>query len=533
MSQYGVPVIDPPKTEEELWQMTKAAPTTWSLKNYLRGYPDGRYQVEAIALLKEAEAAERKLSPNQQCDGEWEVTLKRNPTSYKGTMVIEDGAYHFRAVADAFIMLSQGKVTDACIAEGSLRFENRPEVYQLFMRLSGNFGSGTWSGTTSTSTYWGGVASQGVPKAQANSGHFSGAASATKLRGFERAGAPSTDIEAEAESIFWGSVRDSGSAEQLRAYLRTYPLGKYASEAEVRLRALSGAQVAAAPGTAASSIAAKRAAPGSIRCETNGPQLVRVAPAMTTGLDTRPKLYVLSVGVSRYRDNTINLGFASKDACDLARVFAAQSGKLYREVEVRVLSDAQATREGILDGLDWIVRETTARDVAAVFMAGHGVSEGGKTYYFLPHDVDLGRISRTGVSQEEIRRGLANIPGKALYFFDTCHSGGLMQGTRNLPPDVSRVAQDLVAAGPGVIVYTAATGRQQSIERDDWSNGAFTKALLEGLAGAADFEKDGAITTAELDLYLAQRVKALTKGQQNPTTAKPKGLQDFPFFVAR
>lgn len=65
-------------------------------------------------------------------------------------------------------------------------------------------------------------------------------------------------------------------------------------------------------------------------------------------------------------------------------------------------------------------------------------------------------------------------------------------------------------------------------ERKDWENGAFTEALLEGLAGKADYHQKKAITVKGLDLYLANRVKELTGGAQTPTTTMPEATPDFP-----
>ena len=64
-------------------------------------------------------------------------------------------------------------------------------------------------------------------------------------------------------------------------------------------------------------------------------------------------------------------------------------------------------------------------------------------------------------------------------------------------------------------------------------NGAFTKALVEGLSGKADYQANGVITVNELDLYLAERVKELTGGWQTPTTAKPQTVPDFPITLAQ
>jgi Caspase domain len=120
----------------------------------------------------------------------------------------------------------------------------------------------------------------------------------------------------------------------------------------------------------------------------------------------KPKLYVLAIGISRYKDAELRLHYAAKDAGDVAAAWAAQQGGIYREVETRILRNEQATREAVLDGLDWIEQQTTARDVALVLLAGHGENDGDGAYYYLPYDVDPDRLRRTAVLDIEIRRTL-------------------------------------------------------------------------------------------------------------------------------
>ena len=91
----------------------------------------------------------------------------------------------------------------------------------------------------------------------------------------------------------------------------------------------------------------------------------------------KPKLYVLAVGVGDYHDDNLDLQFSGKDARDFERAVKAQQGGLYREVETVLLTDKQATKDGILDGLDWIERQTTSKDVAMVFFSGHGINSTG------------------------------------------------------------------------------------------------------------------------------------------------------------
>ena len=135
----------------------------------------------------------------------------------------------------------------------------------------------------------------------------------------------------------------------------------------------------------------------------------------------------------------------------------------------------------------------------------------------------------TTVRDSDFRDFLRDVAGKALFFLDTCHSGGLRAGTRTLEalPDVAKFANELADAEAGIIVFASSTGRELSIELDPFQHGAFTLALLEGLGGQADYTKDTFIDTAELETYLADRVKALTQGRQKPVTAKPEAVEKY------
>jgi hypothetical protein len=246
----------------------------------------------------------------------------------------------------------------------------------------------------------------------------------------------------------------------------------------------------------------------------------------------KPNLYVLAVGVSHYTQSQLNLKYAHKDAQDFARATKAQEGGLYRTVNVRLLISTNevkdATREKILDGLEWLMRETTSRDVAMVFLSGHGTNDARGNYNFLPRDADMSRLSRTCIDKSDFQKFLSDIPGKTLFFFDSCRSGNVQVGAKAVgQADVEKFANELADADSGVIVFSSSTGKQFSYEKDELQNGAFTKALIEGLAGQADYQKDGFISIAELEAYLPERVKQLTRGEQKPVSTKPKAVEDF------
>lgn len=254
------------------------------------------------------------------------------------------------------------------------------------------------------------------------------------------------------------------------------------------------------------------------------------APAVTSPL---PNLYALVVGVSAYSRPELRLHYPAKDAKDLVALLRTQQGKLYRSVTVKLLTDRGATRQEVMGGLQWLQRQMTDKDVAMVFLAGHGVEDAGTgQYYYLPYDADLAQLLTSAVPAVIIRESLLALAGKAVLFLDTCHAGEVFsnRGLRGAP-DWSRFVAELAAADNGVVVFSAARGQQSAQEDRRWGNGAFTKALLEGLSGQADREGSGRVTLNMLDLYISERVKKLTSGMQTPVTAKPSSITDFPLTV--
>lgn len=260
------------------------------------------------------------------------------------------------------------------------------------------------------------------------------------------------------------------------------------------------------------------------------PAILRLkwAGKATAHQDSQPKptLYVLAVGVSKYKNPDYNLGLAAKDATDFARTMQNQKGKLYGDVVVRLLTDDKATKDDVLEGLDWLKQQVTSRDVGIMFVAGHGMNDKLGSYYFLPHNVNPEQLIRTGVSQDDIKRTFANLPGKTIFFVDTCFSGSVLGTVRT-----SGFINELASAENGAVVFAASTAGQESQENASWGNGAFTKSVVEGLNGKADFRKNGLITAKGLDYYVDDRVKELTKGQQSPVSIAPGGITDFPIAV--
>ncbi len=241
-----------------------------------------------------------------------------------------------------------------------------------------------------------------------------------------------------------------------------------------------------------------------------------------------PDLYVLAVGVSEYA-GPLRLNFADKDAHLLATTLQQVSGSLFRNVQLRLLTNAQATRRDMLQGLSWLRREMTQQDVAVFFFSGHGAKDETGNFYLVPVDGEPADLLSTAVSGSQFKDALAALPGRVLVLLDACHAGSAGGDRRKavyiMTDDLVR---DLVTDDYGVIVMCSSMGREYSLESDEHQQGFFTMALIEALTGKSDFNGDGLVYITEIDAYLSDRVKTLTQGQQHPVTTKPTTIRSFP-----
>lgn len=251
----------------------------------------------------------------------------------------------------------------------------------------------------------------------------------------------------------------------------------------------------------------------------------------------KPRLWILSVGVGTYQDRSLSrLYYAARDAEAFATALQFQKGRAYSDVRVEVITDQQATREHLLDKLQWLRLQVAPGDVAMLFLSGHGVAQGTEgRYFFAPTDFDLTQIEKTGVADSQIRDALLDINNRgdgarAFLFVDTCHAGNAEQPAERRKARSSNaddLADQLRRNARNVYVFASSSGDEKSFEAPDYRQGAFTQALVEGVGPptfkAAPYE-DGVVLATSLFDYVARRVPAILKHErQNPTFIAPKG----------
>jgi uncharacterized caspase-like protein len=240
------------------------------------------------------------------------------------------------------------------------------------------------------------------------------------------------------------------------------------------------------------------------------------------GQEELKRLRALFIGVNRYA-SVGQLRFANKDATDLAALFKSHEGRSYRKVDTRVITDA--TRDAVLDGFEWLAKGTDEGDVNLIFLAGHGHTDERQQFYFMTADSDPEKL-RTAIKQNEILDTIRALKGVRIVMLDTCRAGAASDTSAFAPSpvDMNRAPSELGDKTLGVLIYASAQGRQVSLEYPEWGNGAFTKAMIEGLGGAADPWKRGYVDSEALSLYVRNRVTDLAKEKgylQEPVRIKP------------
>lgn len=242
----------------------------------------------------------------------------------------------------------------------------------------------------------------------------------------------------------------------------------------------------------------------------------------------KPNCYFLGIGIAEYEDKSLKLKFPADDARDLASALRRQKGKLFENVESKVITEKPGARD-IKRGLSWLRQSVTQGDLAVVFISAHGWPQGREEFYLAPYDFNTEEPSVTGFSKDELETELRKLPCKVLVVLDACYSGKVVQQlamAKDAEDALQQVVKDFSRVESGLVVIASSTGGERSWEKPEWGHGALAAAIIEALTGesqigplvervSADSNGDGVLYVDEMATYLANRVKQLTGGQQH------------------
>lgn len=223
--------------------------------------------------------------------------------------------------------------------------------------------------------------------------------------------------------------------------------------------------------------------------------------------------FAVIVGISKYhhadKAALSNLAFADKDAQDFASLLLRLG---WNENHIKLIVNEQATLMNIKIAMESWLTKAGPQDLIVLYWSGHGYpdTEDPTKVYLACYDTDVG-IPPTGYRMDHIRSSLEEKSAKnVLVLADTCHAGKLMtRGVRGISiiPHLDKMKEQQ-AIPKGWIFMVGAESDRLALEHSSWSNGAFTRCLLEGLSGKADGymssgASDGVVTMGELRTYLS------------------------------
>lgn len=224
------------------------------------------------------------------------------------------------------------------------------------------------------------------------------------------------------------------------------------------------------------------------------------------------KQRALVVGVSSYPLPISTLPGVANDAAAMAELLGSPQSR-FRDGEVVVLTDAQATGAAIREQLASVLGGAGKDDTVFVYMAGHGTVVN-KAYYFLPHDTVPANIADSGLPLVGLRDLFDGCRSRRVFvWLDFCFSGGIIERSADadhVAEEQEVIARTLrVAKGAGKLIVAACTAEQTAKEPKHGAvkHGFFTLALLEGLRGKAA-NSDNEVTASSLYEYVVKRVEA-------------------------
>jgi uncharacterized caspase-like protein len=299
-----------------------------------------------------------------------------------------------------------------------------------------------------------------------------------------------------------------------------------------------------------------------------GAESYRALTYATYDKPVQSDLYYIGFGVSKYQNPQLNLQYADKDAADMANVLSRMKGKKYANVFINTYTNEQVTNENIKRAKD-LLKMAKPDDVFILFIAGHGVHDNDKeaTYYYLTYNTDLKNLAGTAANFEFIEDLLQGIPPRnKLFLMDACESGEIdddvqtnfialantrgirSRGFKNVTAsnkvvlksdapkrsylfDKDRYIYNDLSRRSGSIVFSSSKGGELSYEYDELKNGLFTSYIMKGLAGEADKNNDGTVTTDELREYVSMEVAKASGDLQHPTVDRDNIYQKFGFGV--
>ncbi|MDD3586972.1 MAG: caspase family protein [Thermoguttaceae bacterium] len=232
----------------------------------------------------------------------------------------------------------------------------------------------------------------------------------------------------------------------------------------------------------------------------------------------------LLLSLEQYKEEKDVLAYVENDLKELSnaleRIHATITSSIDSDVGPNDISEDRY-RKSILNRIDQWLKDIGDKDIAMVYLAGHGVKDDKGKLYWAMNNFDPKNFGQTAIPVGLIREKLESCrASKVLLFLDTCFYGTAKSaGSKNLVV-VSTMAESFKKSSK-LTTIASSSANQESWLWKEMEHSLFTFWLIQAFKGAADEDGNGSISYSELkdflDVNVMQSAKLALEKKQTPT----------------
>lgn len=219
--------------------------------------------------------------------------------------------------------------------------------------------------------------------------------------------------------------------------------------------------------------------------------------------------YALIIGIAEYEGRARLPDIVTKDAKDIANVLTAENYCGYKETNVKLLLNSDATLLNIRSEMENIASKAKPNDTVFIYFTGHGGNEGDITNpncFLVPFDFN--KSVDNLLYEQELSDLLSTIcSDRLLTVIDACHSGGaasFKSSTINYY-GIAEKSLERLSKGKGRVLFASSRDSEVSWAFGNDQNSVFTKYLILALKGHTS-SSDELIRVFDIFDYLENNV---------------------------
>lgn len=252
-------------------------------------------------------------------------------------------------------------------------------------------------------------------------------------------------------------------------------------------------------------------------CQSNTVKLIRE----DIDMNSPARLFCVSVGV----------GSSSKSARDFARVVTKKQGSPYAEIQMKVLTDKEATRADLAEAMEWLQQETRPNDICLFYYAGNGFRDVKDHFYFIPYGGADDKLINC-LNAKDFATMTSHINCKLLVFADVICTVDPV----NHISTTTHFAEQLKSSKKNMVIYASSTDEMKAglFKTNNFfikTNSVFTKTLISAFNDGDRQPNEKGLSTKSLGNFILKEVQRNGGSAQIPAYICPPGMEPFNIFT--